>query len=183
MIETDRLILRQFNKDDLDMFWDFAQEENIGPLRGYTPDVAYDMAKDYCLYGPLNKLRFAIYVKELNRVIGIIELMDLNRNRFRDIFIEACSKEIGYCISKNYRGKGYMSEALRAVIHYAFTTLNLNALYACNNINNVVSEHLQEKSGFSMIGTFEDKGKNFIIEHIITKKQYLKNMVLTRKIS
>lgn len=61
---------------------------------------------------------------------------------------DAMIRELGFHICAAHWGKGFATEAARAVIDYAFNELNLNALFAGHNPNNAASRHLLEKLGF-----------------------------------
>jgi len=59
---------------------------------------------------------------------------------------------IGYWMGEPYAGKGFMSSAVRAVIGYAFDTLQLNRLEASCLPHNAASIRLLEKVGFTREG-------------------------------
>ena len=56
--------------------------------------------------------------------------------------------ELGFHFRPEYWGQGLAQEAARAVIAFAFETLELNALFAGHHPENVPSEHLLKKLGF-----------------------------------
>ena len=56
--------------------------------------------------------------------------------------------ELGYLIDAAYRGKGYATEACRAILAYAFETLELDQVYARIDRNNEVSMRLAKRLGF-----------------------------------
>lgn len=60
--------------------------------------------------------------------------------------------ELGYWLGVNYWGKGYATEALHAVIDYAFTDLEHQALQAGSRVTNPASRHVLEKCGFQWTG-------------------------------
>ncbi len=57
--------------------------------------------------------------------------------------------EIGFHIGAKHWGRGYASEAARAVINYAFRELGASGLFAGHNPNNDASRHLLMKLGFT----------------------------------
>ena len=65
-------------------------------------------------------------------------------------------KELGYVLSKTYWGQGLMPEAVRAVIAYAFDTLDLDALTAGHFVHNHQSQRVIEQCGFTYVrnGTY-----------------------------
>ena len=60
--------------------------------------------------------------------------------------------ELGYWLGVNYWGKGYATEALHAVIDYAFTDLEHAALQAGSRVTNPASRRVLEKCGFQWTG-------------------------------
>ncbi len=60
--------------------------------------------------------------------------------------------ELGYWLGVNYWGKGYATEALHAVIDYAFTDLSHESLQAGSRVTNPSSRRVLEKCGFQWTG-------------------------------
>ena len=65
---------------------------------------------------------------------------------------ETRSYEIGFHLRKKYRGRGYASEAAKAVIGYSFDTLKADKLYAGHHPKNEASKKILNKLGFQYIG-------------------------------
>ena len=64
----------------------------------------------------------------------------------------AQAASIGYWIGAPHAGNGYMTDALRAVLPFTFTTLGLNRLEAACQPNNSPSRRVLEKVGFRREG-------------------------------
>ena len=60
--------------------------------------------------------------------------------------------EVGYWLGAHYWGQGYATEALHAVIDYAFTDLGHEALQAGARVTNPASRRVLEKCGFQWTG-------------------------------
>jgi RimJ/RimL family protein N-acetyltransferase len=60
--------------------------------------------------------------------------------------------ELGYWLGVPYWGKGYATEALHALIDYAFTDLGHEALNAGARVTNPASRRVLEKCGFQWTG-------------------------------
>jgi RimJ/RimL family protein N-acetyltransferase len=76
-----------------------------------------------------------------------------------DILIGACGihptegePEIGYWLGVPYWGKGYMTEAARAMIDHAFGGLQHETLVAGARVSNPASRRVLEKCGFQWTG-------------------------------
>jgi RimJ/RimL family protein N-acetyltransferase len=64
--------------------------------------------------------------------------------------------DVGYALLPEAQGKGYASEALRAVCDYGFTTLGVHAINAWVLGDNLGSSRLLEKHGFVRIQVLEN---------------------------
>ena len=101
------------------------------------------------------ELELGIFDVETNQFIGMCTLENINRE------YSVC--ELGYWLDKTYVGKGYMTECVKAIIHYAKTELHMKSLNAF-----VITEHkksivLLERLGFVrkdlLKNDTENKGK------------------------
>jgi RimJ/RimL family protein N-acetyltransferase len=60
--------------------------------------------------------------------------------------------EIGYWLGVKHWGKGYATEAVRALIDHAFTELGCEALQSAARVTNPASRRVLEKCGFQWTG-------------------------------
>lgn len=95
--------------------------------------------------------------------IGTVNITQIFRGPFQAAFL-------GYGLDQNHQGKGYMLEALKAVIHYSFGQLNLHRLMANYLPENIRSAQLLKKLNFIV----EGKAYNYLFingewrDHILT---------------
>jgi ribosomal-protein-alanine N-acetyltransferase len=61
--------------------------------------------------------------------------------------------EIGYSISEEHRNCGYMTEAAKAVVRFAFEKAGQDVLVAIVKPENIASRRVIEKLGFTKLGT------------------------------
>jgi len=61
--------------------------------------------------------------------------------------------ELGYWMAAPHRNKGYMTEAVAAVIRYAIKELGVVRVQACHSVNNPASGRVMEKAGMRYEGT------------------------------
>lgn len=66
------------------------------------------------------------------------------------------SAELGYVLDAAMWGHGYATEAARAVLRWAFDTLDLNRVQAETDTRNVASARVLEKIGFVREGTLRE---------------------------
>lgn len=60
--------------------------------------------------------------------------------------------EIGYGMARTHWDKGYMTEALRAVINWAFTQPDVYRVQALCDVDNIGSARVMEKAGMTREG-------------------------------
>jgi RimJ/RimL family protein N-acetyltransferase len=68
------------------------------------------------------------------------------------LVLQEQAPELGYWLGVPYWGRGYATEALHAVIDYAFTDLAHEALQAGARVTNPASRRVLEKCGFQWTG-------------------------------
>ena len=155
ILETDRLILREFQLSDAEAF--FAMDSNLKvhqylwnkPVQKIeeTIEVIEFVRKQYSDNGIG---RFAMISKESNEFIGWAGLkfnteMVNNKVNFYDI---------GYRLDEKFWGKGYASEATFAWLKYAFETMNIKTLEAAAHSENAASNRILQKIGMQMTETY-----------------------------
>jgi RimJ/RimL family protein N-acetyltransferase len=69
---------------------------------------------------------------------------------------EYCSASMGYCLDDAAWGHGYATEAGRALLQWAFDTLDLNRVQAETDTRNAASARVLEKIGFVREGTLRE---------------------------
>lgn len=90
-------------------------------------------------------LPFLLVRREDGVVLGAITLDNIRRG-------PAQCGTIGYWIGERFSRRGYMREAIQAVVHHAFTGLDLSRIEAACLPENVASRGVLEKSGFKYEG-------------------------------
>lgn len=85
-------------------------------------------------------INWAITEKESDKCIGIIGFYRTQPENFRT--------ELGYMIMPEYWGKGYVTEAVKVLLNYAFNTLNFHSIEAVIDARHKASEKVLIKNGF-----------------------------------
>ena len=67
--------------------------------------------------------------------------------------------EIGYWLSKDYTGKGIMTECVKAMLAYGFRDLQLHRIQIRCDADNLPSKAIPEKLGFTLEGTVREDHK------------------------
>ncbi len=148
VLETERLILREFKMDDLEDLFEYASVPGVGEMAGWP----HHQNKEESLYRIKHfieeKHTFAIVYKENNKVIGSLGIEKYGLEDKLSEFFGYQGREIGYVLSKDYWGKGLMPEAVKAVIDYLFNVLDYDFLLCGHFVFNGQSKRVQEKCGF-----------------------------------
>jgi putative acetyltransferase len=151
VLETERLILRKWNLEDLEDFYEYARNPNVGPNAGWEPHKDKESSENILKNFVDQEEVWAIVYKENGKAIGSIGMHEDRRRA--DVSASIRVKMIGYVLSEEYWGKGIMSEACKAVVKYAFDEAKLELLTIFHYPFNIRSKRVIEKCGFRYEGT------------------------------
>ena len=141
-IETKRLILRFMDvRDTHDIFVNINHDSDvltyfIDKYREKEEDMTLDKTIKFCLDN--ERYLFAIELKETHEVIGMILQCSTANATFN-------SSEIGYAIGKKHWNKGYVTEALKAMIDFVFS-LGTHKVVVSYLLGNDASKRVIEKN-------------------------------------
>jgi len=157
-IETERLILRQFNINDAeDMYNNWANDDRVTKYLTWPSHSNVDLTREVLKswindYSNEKFYQWCIELKEINKAIGSISVVHLNE--------EVNSVEIGYCIGYNFWNKGITFEALKAIIKFFFDDAKVNRIEARYDTKNPNSGKVMAKCGLIYEGTRIQADKN-----------------------
>ena len=158
-LETERLILRNITLDDASDIYDYARNKRVGDEAGFKAHESIEETKSI-IDTILKVASLAIVYKENNKVIGVISLP----KKLDGIY------ELGYSLEEKYWGKGIMTEATKALVDYAFKTLNAYEIDAGCFIDNYRSERVLLKCGFKYVGIHEKDYHNYDDKYVDCKR-------------
>jgi RimJ/RimL family protein N-acetyltransferase len=142
VLETKRLALRAPRLEDAKTVATLANDRRIAENTARIPHP-YRLADAESFIGGAAKAGEAAFLITLRKkVIGACGIM----------FHYDDMPELGYWLGVPYWGKGYATEALHALIDYAFADLNHEALQAGSRVTNPASRRVLEKCGFQWTG-------------------------------
>ena len=178
-LETERLILRKTEENDLKRLWEILWMDNVSKYY-LTCKINENWEKEkYWQYKKLERANnpdvycWTIELKENHTVIGQISVQDLFEPK-------EGIRDIGWFLDPNYQKKGYMKEASREVLKYMFLEVELNSIETSAAIDNPASWLLMEKLGFKRLNTTHFVKYTFleeeteVYEYICNKKDFLK---------
>lgn len=147
-LSTDRLLLNQVQENDIPEIVNLLNEKGFSE---HTINLPYPyLAKNAEFWVGLaqkgfknkDKYVFAIRQKGHPKIIGGIDLNLITRHN---------KAEIGYWLGKSHWGKGYMTEATKAVIQFGFD-LGLKKIFASHFTTNPASGKVLQKAGMQKEG-------------------------------
>lgn len=93
--------------------------------------------------------RFAAFERDAEEIVALINLWNIRRG-----VVQAAV--IGYSVDAGREGRGYATEAVKAVVEYAFSTLKLHRLETSYQPANERSGRVLRKLGFAVEGYARD---------------------------
>lgn len=156
MIESKRLNIYPANKEQMQVFIDEQSDDVL--------KVAYTEMLDGCLEHTNQWEWYAVWMIELKDGTHIGEMC------FKGFSHDGIT-EIGYGILKEYQGLGYGSEAVSALVDWAFKQSSVRQIEAETEENNIASIRVLEKCGFKRNGIYGEEGPRFVK----MKSQVIKN--------
>lgn len=145
ILHTERLLLRPWQKTDIDDFYEYASVDGVGQMAGWLPHKNKEESMRILEMFIKGKKVFAVvYNKKVIGSVGIEKYSEIDLPEFAD----KIGREIGYVLSKDYWGMGLMPEAVKEVIRWLFDEEKLDFIVCGHFINNKQSQRVQEKCGF-----------------------------------
>ncbi len=146
-LETERLRLRQWAREDAEDMFEYAKSPNVGPAAGWRPhEKLSDSEWTVEMWRGSGEV-WAIEEKASGRVVGSIGLY---RDRIRN---DPMARSLGYMLSETRWGRGYMPEAIARMLRYGFEAIALENISILHYAENAQSHRVAEKCGFTPEGT------------------------------
>lgn len=152
-IETDRLKLRKITPDVMEYVYSVHTDDELMAFFGITSPEILEKEKQKFRNGltTFNRsyLNFVIIDKQTNTVLGACG--------YHTWYVEHNRAEIGYGLYDDaHKQKGYMSEAVTAMLAYGFNDMKLHRIEAMTADYNTASIRILEKSGFVYEGRLRE---------------------------
>jgi RimJ/RimL family protein N-acetyltransferase len=154
VITTSRLVLRWISEDDIDGLYNIFSDPQVMRYWSTAPlpdrDAATKLQREIAAGNESNSMmKWGFALRESNSVIGTTTLFNLNFDNGR--------AELGYAMGSAHWGKGYMNEALQALLAHAFEVLELRRLEADVDPRNAASIRTLERLGFQREGFLRER--------------------------
>lgn len=164
-IKTEHLTITTFSPDMAKAVYENSRDDDT---RRFVPDEVYNSVEeareaiDFLMSrydtndGPFV---YPIITNDSGKNIGYVQLCKLELE-------EEGNWEIGYHIAKNFTGKGYATEAVKAFLSAMAQNHNLKEVYGICLAENLASVRVLEKCGFTQIyqglGNYQGKEEQII---------------------
>ena len=143
VLETERLVLRAPRLEDVKAVAMQANDRRIAENTARIPHpYRLTDADDFIATANLGTETVFLITLRNGAVIGACGFTQVDRH----------PPEIGYWLGVKHWGKGYATEAVRAMIDHIFTDLGDEAIQAAARVTNPASRRVLEKCGFQWSG-------------------------------
>lgn len=150
-LRTERLCLRQFNKQDCDAYAKIMGDHEVGKWfpkgTGYTREEAEKSLNSILTHW--DKHGFGIWAVTDRAKEVLLGRCGLN------LITETSEVEVDFVLARDFWGRGYATEAAKAVLAYGFEILKLDRIIALSKPENTASRRVIEKVGMRYLGNAE----------------------------
>ncbi len=143
VLETDRTILRKIEKNDVQDIFAYCSDEEVSKYTTWDTHQKIEDTENFVHFvcdryskGQLSP--WGIQNKTKGKIIGTCDFVNWNSDH--------CRAEIGYALSREYWGQGYMTECVKKLIEFGFMNMNLVRIEARCLLGNIGSSRVMEKS-------------------------------------
>jgi len=154
-LTTPRLLIRRFALADAESFAAYRSDPDVARYQDWESPCTVSAARQFI--SGLDRLapgtpgawfQFAVCLATSGALIG-----DAALGTGRD---DGRQGELGFTFAAAHQGKGYATEALHAVVGYAFAQLAMQRLFARTDLRNVRAQRLLERLCFRREGKLRD---------------------------
>lgn len=172
-LETERFILREIMPEDENDFFEMDADPEVHLYIENKPVTSIEQIREVISllqkqYKENGIARWAVIDKKSGEWLGWSGL----RYYREPVNQQVNFYDLGYRLKRKHWGKGIATETSRAIIHYGFEHLGIDAMYATTDLENKASKHVLDKCGFRHVEIYEEEGKP-IDWFRLTKEEWL----------
>lgn len=168
MLETDRLLLREFSMEDFDALYEIVSDAET--MQHYPAPFDAEKTRNWILWNLDNYKKYgfglwAVVLKETGEFIGDCGVTMQNIDG--DIL-----PEIGYHIHKKHWRKGFAKEAAGAVRDWVFLNTSYDTVYSYMKYTNIASYSTAAANGMHRVKEYSDPKNTISYAYAITREEW-----------
>jgi RimJ/RimL family protein N-acetyltransferase len=154
-ILTERLVLRRSRPDDAATISAYRSDPEVNRQQGWErtdPEGVRAEIEEMASRVPGESggwVQFTVEERNTGRLVGDVGLSPADG--------EPGVIKVGYTVSPMSQGRGYATEAIRALIEYAFARLDADVVRAYASAENIPSIRVAEKVGMQLMERFRHR--------------------------
>ena len=150
-LTTGRLVIRPFTPADAEALYPAASNPNVTRYTLWSYHRSLEESRNFIISYARTQ-----YMQEVPEPLAICPIENLSKILGADgcfwVAREHQSMELGYWIAEEHWGKGYATEAARALVTYVFENYAVNRMQAHCVVENEPSTKVIERLGFQFEG-------------------------------
>lgn len=148
---TERLVLRRSVPEDAEVISAYRSDPEVHRYQGWQrtdPESVRAEIEKMARRAPGEPgwVQLSVVLRETGELIGDVGLCAVEG--------EPGVVKVGYTIAPAHQGRGYGTEAMRALVGYAFDVLGAEVIRAYADAENVASQRVAEKVGMRLVERF-----------------------------
>ncbi|HEX9122231.1 MAG TPA: GNAT family N-acetyltransferase [Actinomycetota bacterium] len=150
---TERLLLRRSRPEDAEAISAYRSDPEVHRYQGWErtdPNGVRAEIEEMARRAPGEPggwVQFTVEDRESGRLVGDVGISTADG--------EPGVIKLGYTMAPAFQGRGYATEAVRALVAYAFDTLGVEIVRAYASAENLPSIRVAEKAGLRLVERFE----------------------------
>jgi [ribosomal protein S5]-alanine N-acetyltransferase len=165
-IQTERLILRDLTESDLPLVVELSREPDVTRYQDWFRLEDHDACKAFIQNlsnlnreEPRRAYNLVLVQRANSLPIGWLGFGDPEDPTKGDA-------SLGYALLPSQWNRGYMTEAVRALLDFAFSSLAKKSIYATCAASNHASRRVLEKAGLRFVESWQEERSGIAEEHV-----------------
>ncbi len=150
-LATPRLLLREYRGGDWKGLLEVYADPEVGRYEAVlagAKEVRGFIRRSFRLRDEEPRVHYSLAVETEGRLIGGVRLSIQNR--------EHGEADVAYALNRGFWGRGYATEAVRALLGFGFEKLKLHRIFAACHVENAASIRVLEKAGMTREGRLRE---------------------------
>ena len=153
-IQTERLLLRRSRLDDAATIAAYRSNPEVSRYQGWDRTDLEGVREAIAEMsdrapGEQDWVQFTVEERDGGALVGDVGISPVEG--------EPGVIKVGYTMAPSAQGKGYATEAVQALVDYAFDTLDADVVRAYASAENIPSHRVAEKAGLRLVERFEGR--------------------------